>query len=248
MARIVKVEDNGAICELMEYNNLHAYMPVSQFSRRRVRSIRQVAKAGNEEILQVLNVDPTSGAVDLSKKRLEKEQVKKAEVYFRKSKKCHNMLKRIAEVCNTDVGNVYSSFGWDLYDSECHPLDLMEKSLLDKSIWNKFEIPENMKFELIKVVEKRIKLVPQKYEMDVSICCYDENGVDNLQKVFEEFENCCDNDVKLVIKSSPTYTLSCNSIFPKKATQCLENNAENLEKICKNYECVYMKIEEPHVA
>ncbi len=48
MARIIKVEELGATCELLEYNNMQAFMPSSHFSRRWIKSIRQVAKAADE--------------------------------------------------------------------------------------------------------------------------------------------------------------------------------------------------------
>ena len=70
MVKILKVEPLGATCKLLEYNGLTGFMPSSQFSRRRIRSIRQVAKAGTEEILQVLDVNPQTGAIDLSKKSI----------------------------------------------------------------------------------------------------------------------------------------------------------------------------------
>lgn len=244
MARMLKVDQNGVTCELLEYNNHPAYMPISQLSRKRVKSMRQLAKAGNEEILQVLSVNTKTGAIDLTKKTLEPEEVEKAEVKYRKSKRCHNMMRRIAQVCHTDVGNVCNSFGWNLYSSTFHPLDLMERSIVDQSVWDEFEIPNNMKIELIKIVEHRVQVAPKRYDMTISVCCYNSNGVDNLQKLFKELETTVP-EVSITIQSSPLYTVTCEALNTEEMLQKFNKMNDQLSKVSNQFDIQYTKVSEP---
>lgn len=306
MARIIKVDDEGAECQLMEYDNIPAYMPISQFSSKRLRSIRQVAKAGSEEILRVFNIDQRTGAVDLSKKTLTEEDITKASLWYRKSRKWHNIMKRIAEKCGTEVQAVYLSFGWDIYlklapksdtgDVEAevndtgaevnetgdvedkvtkaeelvepdksadesstesdesnelddniivpHPIDLIEKSLQDPLFWDQYIIPDNMKGELIEVIHRRYQLTTKKYEMEMSITCYGEEGIDTLISVFKQLET--DHpETKITIKSSPIYLVSILNLDPEYAINTLNETANTAKRLIESFGGEFSIVKEP---
>ena len=66
--------------------------------------------------MQVLGVDLRTGAVDLTKKMLTENDILDAEQWYRKSRIWHNIMRRIADRCQTNVQTVYESFGWNIYD------------------------------------------------------------------------------------------------------------------------------------
>lgn len=244
MARIIKVEDLGATCELLEYNNMRAFMPSSHFSRRWIKSIRQVAKAGSEEILQVYSVNEGNGTVDLSKKMLTDDDIDKGNTFFQKSKRFHSLMRRVADVCHKDVQELYESFGWNLYDQDnVHPVEILETALNDVCVLDRFNIPDEFKPTFIETVNKRIQLDPEKYETEISVTCYDANGVDTLKKIFEEFETL--TGINPTIKSPPSYNLTTVSTNVKEAVSRLTKLNEQLQQICQQHGAVFAIVSEP---
>jgi translation initiation factor 2 subunit 1 len=240
MAEILNVDDLGAECQLLEYGNIPAYMGVSQFSRKWIKSIRQVAKAGSKEILQVIGVNPVTGTVDLSKKMITDAEIEKGLEDYRKSKKYHSIIQRLAETTNTPIETMYETFGWKLYDDNqidrIHPLDIMEKSLSDVSVWNKYDIPTELKDQVIVIVLKKIHLAPQKYEMDLNVSCYNENAIDTLQLIFKKLT---EQGVVCIIKSSPIYTIGYTGVTPEEAIDKLNAQAELVKQIATSHQCTF---------
>lgn len=255
MAKLVKIEPEGARCILLEYNDMEAFMPISQFSRKWMRSIRQVAKAGNEEILQVINIDPNNGAIDLSKKMLTDDDIEAAESFYQKSRKYHNMMRRVADLCDVHVLKLYETFGWKLYDdNQQHPLEVLEESLGEittenggngEKFWERYEIPPEFKSAFITTINRRIHLVPQKYETEVSLSCYESNGINMLQNTFKNFHEFF--GVMPIIKTPPYYIMSIVSLQENEALEQLKTYSLELEKLCLKNTVSFSVILEPHI-
>ena len=106
MALITSVTSEGATCQLLEYGSIPAYMPVTQFTSKWIKSIRQVAKAGSIEILQVLSVNKDTKTIDLSKKQLTEKDIQVSEEYYRKSKRYNSLIQRLSDVSNESVEQI----------------------------------------------------------------------------------------------------------------------------------------------
>lgn len=78
MGKVVRVENQtGAYVSLLEYNNTEALIMASEYSRKRTKSVQKLIKVGKREPLLVINVDQEKGFVDLSRKRVNPEDIKK---------------------------------------------------------------------------------------------------------------------------------------------------------------------------
>lgn len=42
MARVNSIDEMGVLCQLLEYNNLEGFLPLSELSRKRMRSVLRV--------------------------------------------------------------------------------------------------------------------------------------------------------------------------------------------------------------
>jgi translation initiation factor 2 alpha subunit (eIF-2alpha) len=135
---------------------------------------------------------------------------------------------------------MYETFGWKLYDDNqvdrIHPLDIMEKSLSDVSVWNKYDIPTELKDQVIVIVLKKIHLAPQKYEMDLNVSCYNENAIDTLQLIFKKLT---EQGVVCIIKSSPIYTIGYTGVTPEEAIDKLNAQAELVKQIATSHQCTF---------
>ena len=53
---------------------LQGMVPLSELSRRRIRSVGKLVRVGRQEIVSVIRVDDKAGYIDLSKKRVSSEE------------------------------------------------------------------------------------------------------------------------------------------------------------------------------
>jgi translation initiation factor 2 subunit 1 len=61
--------------QLLEYGNIEGMIQLSEFSRRRIRSIQKLVRVGRNEVVAVMRVDKDKGYIDLSKRRASPEEV-----------------------------------------------------------------------------------------------------------------------------------------------------------------------------
>merc|ERR1711991_874417 len=118
MVKILNVTDLGATCILLEYDNIEGFIASSDYSRKRIRSVKKLIRVGKQEVLQVLRVDEEKGYVDLSKKLLTPEDIVVCSERFEKSKTVNGILRRLAEVQSIKLIDLYEKFGWDMYETE----------------------------------------------------------------------------------------------------------------------------------
>merc|ERR1719384_1809482 len=114
IVEVNKIVDMGAYCNLLEYNNLEGMLLMSELQRRRIRSVKRVIKEGRQEIVQVLRVNRSKHFIDLSKKRVDAEEVPKVEDKWNKSKASHSIIRQVSVLSNKkySMKELYKLFGW----------------------------------------------------------------------------------------------------------------------------------------
>ncbi len=113
MVNVRSIAEMGAYVSLLEYNNTEGMIMLSELSRRRIRSINKLVRIGRNECVVVIRVDETkgrstrdpkcgtlfkahhnfthvsslpSGYIDLSKRRVSREEIQKCEEKYSKAK------------------------------------------------------------------------------------------------------------------------------------------------------------------
>merc|ERR1739844_560067 len=98
MVNVRSIADMGAYVHLLEYNNIEGMILLSELSRRRIRSINKLIRVGRNECVVVIRVDKDKGYIDLSKRRVSPEEIKKCEEKFTKAKTVYSILRHCAEI------------------------------------------------------------------------------------------------------------------------------------------------------
>lgn len=102
---------------------------LSELSRRRIRSINKLVRVNRTEIVMVIRVDKEKGYIDLSKRRVEPEDVVKCEERYNKAKAVHSVLKYVAETKGMKLETLYQRIGWPLYKKYKHAYDAFKVAL-----------------------------------------------------------------------------------------------------------------------
>lgn len=102
---------------------------LSELSRRRIRSINKLIRVGRQEVVQVLRVDKEKEYFDLSKRRVQPEDVQKCEERYNKAKAVHSIMRHLAETVDEDLETMYTQIGWPLYRKFGHALDAFKLAM-----------------------------------------------------------------------------------------------------------------------
>jgi translation initiation factor 2 subunit 1 len=70
MAVIKKILPYGAFCSLPEYNNLEAFLHVSEVAPRWIKNIHEFISEGQKHVVKVHHLDKEKNQVDISIKRV----------------------------------------------------------------------------------------------------------------------------------------------------------------------------------
>lgn len=122
---ISRITDIGVYVNLLEYNEIQGFIPASELSRRRIRSIPKFVQVGKIEPSVVTRVDEEKGTdvrmiglslgyVDLSKRRVAEDDMNIANKKYQEAKKVHNIAGILANRCHLDIDDVYQSIVWPL--------------------------------------------------------------------------------------------------------------------------------------
>jgi translation initiation factor 2 subunit 1 len=115
MGEVIRVDQlTGAYVALLEYNNIEALIMSSEFTRKRAKSVHRLMKVGKKEVLMVTKVDESRGFIDLSRKRVNPEDVKSCEERYNSAIKVHNIMRQTAAFLEEDLLSLYERVGWPL--------------------------------------------------------------------------------------------------------------------------------------
>ncbi|MFQ6052859.1 MAG: translation initiation factor IF-2 subunit alpha [Candidatus Bathyarchaeia archaeon] len=105
-----RIMGHGAYVYLDEYDR-EGLLHISEISSRWVRNIRNHVREGQKVVLQVLRVDPSRGHVDLSLRRVSKDERRKKMEEFKKNRKAETLLKSAAIAHQISEEEIYEKAG-----------------------------------------------------------------------------------------------------------------------------------------
>jgi translation initiation factor 2 subunit 1 len=129
MVNVTEIAEMGAYVTLMEYDDIGGMIQLSELSRRRIRSINKLVRVNKCEVVMVVRVDSERGYIDLSKRRVDPEDVAKCEDRFAKAKQVHSVLRHIASSYNKPLEEIYQQIGWPLYKKYGHAYDAFKLAI-----------------------------------------------------------------------------------------------------------------------
>ncbi|MES1904952.1 MAG: Eukaryotic translation initiation factor 2 subunit 1 [Paramarteilia canceri] len=229
---------------LPEYENKTAIIPFSEFSRRRVRSMNKTAKIGQRQPCLVTKVDANKGYIDVSKSKLNNNELKLCERKYIRGQKTINLIKEF--YLDHFKPHVFDkNFFEDLCERTIWSLDKIEnkkgssyeylkKALNDSSIFEKWcnLSPEEheglMKIVVAKLSPKEVKM---RAEIEVQSL---RGGVKDIVESLVDAKNSTEdpNEIKIMIVSPPKYFVECSgidtAILREKIDKVLKQASENI--------------------
>jgi translation initiation factor 2 subunit 1 len=220
--KISSIDEIAVYGNLVEYKNISAMMIFAEVSARRIKSIYQHVKEGQEIVALVTQLDIERGYINLSRKQVTPDDKDKFMVEYSNRKKVNTMLYKLSLQFNCDIANLYNKL-WILLDEyEC--LYIAFKCInKDTNILNKVDIDDDIKKELLINIEKLCVIPLQNFSGEMKLHCFHPDGVDLIKEVLKKGIDDVNKKLSVHYLAAPLYELRTMSYDSKSAEELFAN-------------------------
>lgn len=228
LAIIKKILPYGAFCSLPEYNNLEAFLHVSEVAPRWIKNIHEFISEGQKHVVKVHHLDKEKNQVDVSIKRVNDEERKLKLESVQNEKRGAKLLEvalkesglkadpKFESILSSEYGDVYSAF--------------KEASANGPDALKDLDLPSKLKTAILEISQKNIKKALVTVESQISLTCFGSNGCDDIKRILAI------EGVTIHYLGAPRYSLSVTGTDYKSAEKKLgsilrsiRDNATNCE-------------------
>lgn len=172
IAQVKLIEDAQAYLQLLEYGNIEGMLPISELDQKRVPNIRRVLKIGRQEFVQVTNIDPAKGYIDLSKKHINQDDINNCKTRYLAAKRTIGFLQRWSERVSQQLTEIalvhYRNDTFDVYHD-----------LINNNNWlNNINANVQTIQQIWEDYQRLYAVKPQKFEQTFELISYDMNGAE----------------------------------------------------------------------
>ncbi len=248
MVKVNKIEDIGVYVSLLEYNDIEGIILLKNISRSvRLRNIGKFIRVDQQMPMEVLSVDEEKGYIYLNLKFLSLEEKTKCAEKYMRSKKVHEIFKRISVVTDTPLVELYEKTGWPLYRVYSHCYNAFQLIFEDNNLLDKYCKDNLIKDEIIKIINQKFVTKSITITMLLNVTCYSYSGILGIQKSLRKgYEKAGEMgvNIKICLVATPLYEVSLETKEPSKSVEWLKQISEAIsaEIIKEGGECIIKKI------
>ena len=215
MVKVNTVEDIGAYVSLLEYGGIEGMIALSELTKRKIRSLNKVLQVGSVEAVAVLSVDKEKGYIDLSKRKLLPDEIEECKENYANMKTISSIVNYVAKSCNEiEWEDFMERTMWKLDDEYGSCYNAFKLSISEKpEIWDMINLPIEVKEELKRQVELKLKPKKVKVQQDFDITCESYEGINGIKYALkaglEESNEIFPFKINLI--ASPKYKMWINS-------------------------------------
>lgn len=233
IVEVKQIAEMGAYVQLLEYNNTEGMILLSELSRRRIRSINKLIKVGRNEVVVVLRVDREKGYIDLSKRRVNQDDVARHEIKYSKAKAVHSILRHCAETLDTDLEPLYQSVGWPLARKYGHAYDAFAKSITDEEeVFGSVTCSAQVREILMTQIKRRLSPQAVKVRADFEVTCFSYEGIDAIKAALfagEKAGSTEETKVHIRLIAPPVYVMMTSSMDKAQGLEALTKALETIQ-------------------
>jgi translation initiation factor 2 alpha subunit (eIF-2alpha) len=162
-AKVKKINEISIMCELVEYQGAEAMIPSTELSKRKHKSVKSLTSIGKLEPAIVMRNE--NGSIDLSRKRVDRDDIQKAENRYHTAKKLISVLHHYSQISGKPFQDLMERITYKWSDNGLKNTD---------------------------ATADEIEFIRQKFEIQSKVvlrCCftatyYGHNGIETLKNIF----------------------------------------------------------------
>jgi translation initiation factor 2 subunit 1 len=243
MATVKDIKGYGAYVNLDEFTEKEGLLHISEISSRWVRNIRNHIRVGQKVVLQVLRVDKNRGQIDLSFRRVTRDERRKKIEQWKKSRKAETLLSTIAASLNMDVNKLYEEEGIKIIQKYDNLYDGLEKAA---KIGREALTIADVKPEIAEIIAEvaKEKIVVKRVMINgiFELSSTNSRGVEEIKEAFETVKQLADdNDAEAEVYSlgAPKYRIELTADDYKQAEVILSKIVDHTRDVWTNQEGLF---------
>jgi translation initiation factor 2 subunit 1 len=239
IATVKRVESYGAYVGLDEFDGKEGLLHISEISSRWVRNIRNHVRPGQKVVLQVLRTDQSKEQVDLSLRRVSKDEKRKKLEEWKKARKAETLLTQAAHDLKTDVDALYNTEGSkivDHYGSLYEGLEASSKNGVSALLES--GVSEKVAQVLSEIAKEKIVFKGVTIQGVIEMTSLSNSGVEEIKMAFfdaSEVADEYDSSINITTLGAPKYRIMLTADDYKKAELALDKTVssirDNWEKV-----------------
>lgn len=221
----------GAFCTLTEYNNLEAFLHVSEIAPRWIKNIHEFISEGQRHVVKVVHVDPQKNQVDISIKRVSEEEKKRKLELIQNEKKGSKLLELSIKAAKVKLTPEKARQEIETYFDDVYSC-FKQASLEGEDVLKDVDLPKSLKTKIVELAQKSIKKPEVEVSTTVSLVCYGTKGVEDIKKVLK-----VDKGVSVHYLGAPKYKISLKAPDYKTGEKHLNKMLEQIKALAQKNNC-----------
>jgi len=242
MVNVRSIADMGAYVHLLEYNNIEGMILLSELSRRRIRSINKLIRVGRTEPVVVIRVDKDKGYIDLSKRRVSKEDIERCTEKYSKAKAVNSIVRHVAEILgfktDEDLEALYKKTAWHFEQKskkQGTAYDYFKQSVTDPSLLDDLGLDDETKNALLENIQRKLTQQAVKIRADFECSCFTYEGIDAVKEALRAgiAQGTPEIPIKINLIAPPVYVMTCSTPERSEGLALLNEGCKAVEEKIK---------------
>lgn len=233
LCTVTKIQFNSVFANLDEYPGKHGMIHISEISPGRIRNIRDYVKEGKKVVCVILRINIERGHIDLSLRRVNKNQQRKKNEQIKKEMKAEKIIEFIAKQAKLKTIDLYKEIMSKISDEYEYLADFFEDFVADNAKLDVLGLDKDMTKNLEEVVRQRVTLPTVIISGNLIINVFESNGVEIIKKALEKAEKIDKEQIQVYYLGAGKYDLKIESEDYKTAEKLLKKVNDSIEKSFK---------------
>ncbi|MEM0005348.1 MAG: translation initiation factor IF-2 subunit alpha [Ignisphaera sp.] len=247
VAQVKKVFDYGAYADLLEYENLEAFIPWSEISTRYVKDIRDVIKENHVVVGKVIRVERRTGKIqiDISIKRVLEGEKRTKILRWKRIQRAQKIIEMATKNSNRSLEDAYK-YVWTILEREADPLSVLEEAVLKgPQLLVQRGIPEDWSNAIFSEAQRHISIKTVKIRALAELVCYKSDGIERIKKILSDISSMdygSNTKVSVYTIGAPRYRIEIEAVDYKIAEDIYNRISRYLEEQSKALEIDRFKL------
>lgn len=234
LATVKKIMPYGAFCILTEYNNMEAFLHISEVAPRWIKNIHEFISEGQRLVVKVHHIDRAKNQIDVSLKRVNEEEKKNKLSQVSFEKRAHKLIEVAvkdtkAKISAEDVKKKIEDEYGDLFTC------LKDCSEKGEEALKGIDLPKAVKTSIVDIAKKNIKKPVVTVGGTINLTCSGADGVETIKKILTIKEK----GISVHYLGAPRYKISLTISDYKTGEKKLSSILETIEDSADKNHCAF---------
>lgn len=221
---VKRILPHSVFVNLDEYENLDGMIHISEIAPGRIRNLRDYVIENKKIVCKVLNINPMSGNIDLSLRRVGTSFMVQKLNEEKQEEKAEKLLAGIGKELGKDLKTMYIEIGNRAYEKFGNLYNFFQAISADEEKAKvEFGVKSSIVDKVIQNVKEKIKPIEVSVSGTLTLQSYEENGVDDVKEILMKVEK---DGIKVQYLGAPKYKLENTGIDLKEIDVKLRKEAD----------------------